>query len=303
MHKLFLSYSQKDKDRVSNLVRGLEAFGCEVWIDHHKLTGGQVWWDSVLRQLRDCDAVVVAVSNATLKSVACSSEYAYAAALGKGILPVRIENVSQKLLPEELRSRHVIDFYAGKPDEPYQLAKAVNALPKNVPLPSPMPRLPPLPVSNISKLRDQVNATSTLALEVQNRLISELSNMVQRGDDLQEVRQVLKDFRKRPDLYSVVQQRIDEVLNNYPKYRTSETTVSVGGVAAGGFEGVLAVLGRGALWFFGGAIANGIAQNACTSYDPYTGYYSAGCEGSALMLLIWGVGIFNTIELHKSRSK
>src|SRR5262245_16999263 len=65
--KLFFSYARPDRQRADSLAQRLRQAGNEVWLDT-ELTGGQVWWDKILDQVRSCDALVMVVSRASIKS-------------------------------------------------------------------------------------------------------------------------------------------------------------------------------------------------------------------------------------------
>ena len=64
---VFLSYAHEDAERVDDLRRDLEDLVGQVWLDR-SLTGGQLWWDEILVQLRGCRIVVLAVSQDSLRS-------------------------------------------------------------------------------------------------------------------------------------------------------------------------------------------------------------------------------------------
>jgi len=85
--QLFVSYARPDWLRAESLAVQLRQAGIEVWLDSD-LVGGQRWWDRILGQLRSCDAVVAALSKASIRSQACRSEREYAIQLGKPVLPI-----------------------------------------------------------------------------------------------------------------------------------------------------------------------------------------------------------------------
>ena len=85
--QLFISYARPDRSRAESLTLRLRQAGITVWLDSD-LVGGQAWWDRIIDQLRTCDAVVVVISRAAIKSQACRSEREYAIKLGKPILPL-----------------------------------------------------------------------------------------------------------------------------------------------------------------------------------------------------------------------
>ena len=49
---VFLSYAHQDVGSVGTLRQDLEDMGQSVWFDE-SLHGGQIWWDEILRQVRE----------------------------------------------------------------------------------------------------------------------------------------------------------------------------------------------------------------------------------------------------------
>src|SRR5271165_312279 len=98
--RLFFSYARPDRPRVESLVTPLRQAGIDVWLDSD-LVGGWPWWDKILGQLRSCDAVLAAVSRASIKSQACRAEREYAAQLGKPVLPIALEHMPAGLFPAD----------------------------------------------------------------------------------------------------------------------------------------------------------------------------------------------------------
>ena len=59
--QIFISYSSKNRDLVRTLAADLKALGHDVWFDV-ELTGGQLWWDNILDQIRGCDLLIAALT-------------------------------------------------------------------------------------------------------------------------------------------------------------------------------------------------------------------------------------------------
>jgi hypothetical protein len=135
---LFVSYAHRDRPRVDALVSRLRQAGNDVWLDSD-LVGGRPWWDQVLDELRSCDAVLAVLSRAAIRSQACRSERAYAAQLGKAILPVAIESMPAGLFPADMAQVRVIDYT--QPDEiaAFKLVSAIFALREPGSWPDPLP--------------------------------------------------------------------------------------------------------------------------------------------------------------------
>ncbi len=156
--EIFLSYARPDRPRVDSVAQRLRQAGNNVWLDGD-LAGGQPWWDGVLRQVRRCDAAVVIVSRASLRSQACIRERQYAASLGKPILPLAIEPVDSELLPTDLARLQVIDYCQPSEEAAYQLAGAIMGLSPRA-LPDPLPAPPPVPTSPLNAIAGQLSAAS-----------------------------------------------------------------------------------------------------------------------------------------------
>jgi hypothetical protein len=86
---VFLSYSRADRPRVAKLAEALEAAGHDVWWDK-AIEGGSEFADHIARELEAADAVVVAWSEASVKSVWVRDE----AGVGrdaKRLVPVQLD--------------------------------------------------------------------------------------------------------------------------------------------------------------------------------------------------------------------
>lgn len=105
----FLSYSRADwDDFVSGLVSRLADSSQRVWIDQDYIVGGDDWMDAIGEALQVCDALLLVLSPASLKSKYVKYEYRYFLSQGKPIIPVLYQKVDK--LPFELLTLHYIDF-------------------------------------------------------------------------------------------------------------------------------------------------------------------------------------------------
>ena len=109
------------------LAQGVQQLGHEAWLDP-SLVGGQEWWDTILGQIRKCDAVLLVISPAYVQSEACGSERKYAMKLRKSLLPVAVESVRPELLPADVSALQVIDCSAPSEDYTIQLAVGLSTL-------------------------------------------------------------------------------------------------------------------------------------------------------------------------------
>jgi len=147
--KIFLSYSSKTNKSIELLFNDLsKSPNYELWIDK-KLSGGQQWWDEILLRIRDCDIFILALSQESYDSVACTLEYNYARRLGKHILPVLVgDNVRMNQLPSELKTVQFINYCNPDRSQTIDLISAIFSFPPTEPLPVPLPDAPEVPIQS-----------------------------------------------------------------------------------------------------------------------------------------------------------
>jgi hypothetical protein len=209
--QLFFSYARPDRSRVDSLVIKLrQATGIEIWLDSD-LVGGWPWWDKILGQLRSCDAVLAAVSRASVNSQACRAERDYATKLGKPILPVAVEHMPAGLIPGDVARLQIIDYT--RPDETsaFRLAAAIFSLPKPKALPNPLPAPPALPQTRFANLNDLIAARS-LSMEEQLGILARLEGALaptSDPEDRETAAEMLSEMAKRPDLYETAARKME----------------------------------------------------------------------------------------------
>lgn len=217
MARVFISYSSKSKDKVQGLAQDLETAGYQIWFDH-KLTGGQAWWDQILEQIRQCDLFVFALTPEAMDSYPCKLEYTYAHDLGKNVLPVLLsEGVSANMLPPPLTTIQFVDYCGDDKQAAFRLMNALNHLPAAQPLPESLPEPPPVPISYIGSLKEQIDAPGSLSFEEQAALVFRLKEHIQEPDNHDDAITLMKQLRKRDDLYARIGEEIDSVLGNLPR--------------------------------------------------------------------------------------
>ena len=209
--QLFFSYARPDRPRVDSLVIQLrQATGIEIWLDSD-LVGGWPWWDKILGQLRSCNAVLAAVSRASVNSQACRAERDYATKLGKPILPVAVEHMPAGLIPTDVARLQIIDYT--RPDETsaFRLAAAIFSLPKPKALPNPLPPPPGLPQTRFANLNDLIAARS-LSMEEQLGILARLEGALAPTSDQEDretATEMLSEMAKRQDLYETAARKME----------------------------------------------------------------------------------------------
>ncbi|HEX6595907.1 MAG TPA: TIR domain-containing protein [Acidimicrobiales bacterium] len=205
-----MSYSRLDAPKVKVLAKHLHEFGQEAWLDE-ELSGGQRWWDTILRKIRDCDCLVFAQSRSSCASVACMRELEYAYRLGKPILPVLVgDPMPDELLPPFLAETQRVD--ARDVDTAVvPLGRAILSLPPSPPLPDPLPDPPLVPVSYMTELTKQLDKPE-LTLREQRDLLADLRHALNDEDEADGAAELLRRLRARPDVLAVVAADIDSLL-------------------------------------------------------------------------------------------
>ena len=216
MSKIFISYSRQSESIVKNLVNAIEQLGNKVWFDQ-ELSGGQLWWEQILERIRDCDIFVFAISAESLKSTACKLEYKYADELGKPVLPILIaEGVSTNRLPPQLVKLQFVDYRGEDLNAGLRLARSLNTTPKPKPLPDPLPLPPGAPISYLGTLAEEVETTATLNYVEQNSLLTDLRKGLEDPETTNDTYELLRQLRKRRDLYATIGDEIDQLMRGAP---------------------------------------------------------------------------------------
>lgn len=207
--ELFISYASVDRSRAAALAEQLKQAGNVVWLDSD-LRVGQAWWDRILERIRSCDAVVVGVSRAALKSVACQREREYAMRLGKSILPLTFEPMNTVPLPADIAWLQAYDYSTPNANSGFVVMGALSALPAAPQLPKPLPHppaMPPPPLANLVQLLNQPQ----LSNNDQFAVVGQLEVALGPGADEREravATELLRQMAARPELLQSVAQRI-----------------------------------------------------------------------------------------------
>ena len=220
--KVFLSYSRNDAAVAAAAGEDVRQMGHAVWYDR-EVTGGQSWWNAILGQIRDCDLFVFILTPRSLDSQACRSEYTYASALHKRVLPVLCQDgVKVNLLPPELSKIQFVDYRGQDKQAAFALVKALQDVPQAIPLPVPLPAEPAVPVSYLGDLRGQIEVPQNLTLTEQRDILFRIRPRLKDPESSDDAHELLRLFRGREDLLATVAEEIDELSK-----RTGSTPKSV----------------------------------------------------------------------------
>src|ERR1035438_725801 len=102
--RVFISYAHRDGGGLAaRLQRDLQAQGFDVWLDKHRLLGGDVWTKEIELAIDRCDVALALLSTGSYESDICRAEQGWAASAGKGVIPVKVHRHGKaELRPREL---------------------------------------------------------------------------------------------------------------------------------------------------------------------------------------------------------
>ncbi len=102
MATIFLSYARIDRTLVAPLKEALEKQGHDVWIDQSGLPEASAWREEIRQAIVRRDIFLIAVSQASVRSVECMKELKHALDLNKRIIPAVIDDVQPSAAPLDL---------------------------------------------------------------------------------------------------------------------------------------------------------------------------------------------------------
>jgi hypothetical protein len=224
MASIFISYDRDSRPIAITLAADVESLGHTAWFDQ-EISGGISWWDQILAQVRECDVFLFVLNPETLESVACKSEYLYAADLGKAILPVLVsDQVATDLLPPALSRIQFVDYRTADRDAAFRLARALNCIPPSQPLPEILPTPPLAPISYLGTLAERVDSPS-LSYEEQSVLLADLRVTLRDPGATDHIQKLLANLRKRRDLFATFADEIDDLIARSGKLKSDPVGV------------------------------------------------------------------------------
>ncbi len=210
---IFVSYSSKNRPAVRALVADLASLGHGVWFDQ-ELSGGQVWWDTILNHLRTCDLFIFALTGHSMKSGPCKLEYTYAYELGKPILPVLMsDDVTISLLPVILQERQFVNYINQDKAALLALNSAIQGIPPAPALPDPLPDPPAIPLSPLAELQTEIE-NRELSYEQQIALFHRIKDYMDDPDYYDAALELMKALEQHPFLLAAVFKEINAYLSS-----------------------------------------------------------------------------------------
>jgi hypothetical protein len=211
--KIFVSYSSQNRPAVKSLVADLVSLEHEVWFDQ-ELSGGQVWWDTILDQIRACDLFISALTAQAMKSEPCRLEYTYAYELNKPIIPVLLTNdVNIALLPVILQERQFVNYINQDKAALLALNNAIRSTSPAPVLPDPLPDTPGIPISPLAALQEEVDKPS-LTYESQIALFHRIKHYIDDPQYHHDALILMKELEQHPALLAAVFKEINAYLSD-----------------------------------------------------------------------------------------
>jgi len=119
--KVFISYSRNDSRFVSELIAGLNYDGnFSVLVDQRSIAEGEVWRARIVELIKQCDALVVILSEHWLGSDVGNWEVGLAWDFSKRVVPVLASSLGGKNPPDRIAAINFVRFDQ-EPTEPPRL--------------------------------------------------------------------------------------------------------------------------------------------------------------------------------------
>jgi WD40 repeat protein len=100
-NEVFISYSRANQDFAEQLAERLKAKEIDPWLDEDDIPKGVEWWAEIQRGIVGAHAFIFVMSRASLQSMVCHWELAYAIANGKKLIPVLLKDAEQDLFKDQ----------------------------------------------------------------------------------------------------------------------------------------------------------------------------------------------------------
>ena len=116
--EVFISYSHKDQEQVTQLVERLQSAGVTAWIDHRGIEGATLWPEVIAEAIASCKVVILMVSSTSMATMPVTREVMMAGEANKPILPLVLEPATiPSSIQYYLTGIQKIDLCAGADDQ------------------------------------------------------------------------------------------------------------------------------------------------------------------------------------------
>lgn len=209
---IFISYARANSEAVQVLLKDLERTDHRPWMDG-QLRGGDAWWNEILRQIRECDVFIFALSDQSMHSKPCQAELDYARRLGVPIIPLQVGPVST-MRAGPFADVQVIDYSHPSSTAAMDLFAAIQRLTRDRgPLPHPDAEPPGVPFAYLMRLRTEIDSP-TLTAEDQDRILGDLTRAFEQEEAAvrPDIVDLMRGLKARPDVTWRVANHLDRVL-------------------------------------------------------------------------------------------
>ncbi|HEY9801059.1 MAG TPA: toll/interleukin-1 receptor domain-containing protein, partial [Leptolyngbyaceae cyanobacterium] len=121
MTKVFLSYSEQDKEIMEKIRNSLRRENITVWTNTTDIKTGEEFKQAIQRGIEQADNVVYLLSPDAINSTYCQQELDYALSLNKRIIPLLVQETEPTQVPPALRDLQYIDLTDNVKEEDYYL--------------------------------------------------------------------------------------------------------------------------------------------------------------------------------------
>lgn len=211
---VFISYARRDLEVVTRLHGDLERAGLAAWFDND-VHAGERWWDRILDQVQACDLFLFVISPDSIRSRSCRAEVAFAAELGRPMLPVLVRDTRIDLAPGPIAVTQYVDYRNRTPEAAISFVMAATATRASVPLPDPLPDRPQTPVHDLGPVQNRLGAIE-LGFAAQQEIVAELRRNIDDLDQRDVLIALLDRLRRRPDVVASVAAEVEELLAELP---------------------------------------------------------------------------------------
>jgi Leucine-rich repeat (LRR) protein len=129
MTDAFICYSVADKELTKTVMRLLMREGFTTWIHSEDIEKGSDFASEINRGIEDSSFFLFFMSKNSLTSRWCLKELNYALSLNKKIIPLKIENFEEYLLPKNISNLQFVDFTDNKTEEDFK--KDIDSITRN----------------------------------------------------------------------------------------------------------------------------------------------------------------------------
>lgn len=102
MSHIFISYSRKDIDFASKIVKALAKNNLDTWVDWKSIPKGEDWEQEIYRGIEAASVFLFLISPDSAASEMCNKEIVHAVKNGKRILPIVLRDTDLKIIHPEI---------------------------------------------------------------------------------------------------------------------------------------------------------------------------------------------------------